>query len=507
MKIKGQKPAVNRPGVRYYAKNDPCDPNDPEKKILSKTPGPHHIPGYAGYMPGGASLYGQTYASTSHAALVQLEEAASRPMSASVSVASIDPSDGVIPFQPRSQLPKRHSEFATTARPDHPPAITKHVPGYTGFIPGVVSESTYGKTFAQQSITVLEGDHPRFQHKPLDPDAQYLTEVRATALAGRRAPRRRRRRARASRRPPLRSSRSLTGSHTVIPSPPLARPRPLASQVKDSFRNFGLVVPKHLGVAHEHANSSRFEYMSSDGLSKLTSAEVHHHMPGYGGFVPGVYAANMYGRTFYKASDQALTEFEKHQATLKRPSTAPEKPPVFKSFVPTLRMQDGGLSTSPPPPSPRAQPTLPWRCSRCRSRARDAFRTCSPPSAPRPPVSTGAPAPRRGQEQVVARDGRQEGGRPRDVPFHIVARVWAKGAAGENALPQKPAAGLYPFRRRPDAPEPLQRLPSALRRARSGAGRRRRRVVVRLTVWWLVPRRGQLREFGGQLARTKARLL
>jgi hypothetical protein len=70
------------------------------------------------------------------------------------------------------------------------------------------------------------------------------------------------------------------------------------------------------------------------------------------GVVNGVYAANMYGRTFYKASDQALTEFEKKQATLSRPSTAPEKPPVFKAFVPTLRMQDGGLSASPPPPPP-----------------------------------------------------------------------------------------------------------------------------------------------------------
>lgn len=200
MKIKGQKPAVDRPGVRYYAKNDPCDPTDPEKKILSKTPGPHHIPGYAGYMPGGASLYGQTYASTSHVALVQREEAAAkRPMSASMSVASIDPTDGVIPFQPRGQLPKRHSEFATTARPDHPPAITKHVPGYTGFIPGVVSESTYGKTFAQQSITVLEGDTLRFQHKSLDPDAQYVTEVRART---RPRPRSLGASARASHRPP-----------------------------------------------------------------------------------------------------------------------------------------------------------------------------------------------------------------------------------------------------------------------------------------------------------------
>jgi hypothetical protein len=249
MKRKGHKPSVDRPSVRYYAKNDPCDPTDPEKKILSSTPEPHHIPGYSGFMPGilSDSIFGETYAKATHTAHVLREQAGSRPSSNHVSIASIDPDDGVIPYRPRTGLPRRHSEFKTTARPDKQTAISKHVPGYTGFIPGVISESMYGKTFPQQSITAIEGDKRRFHFTALEPDAQYVTEV------------------------------------------------------KDAFRNFGRSVPRHLGTDHADANSNQMDYMrSTPSLTKLVDDKVHHHMPGYGGFVPGVYAKNVYGRTFYK---------------------------------------------------------------------------------------------------------------------------------------------------------------------------------------------------------------
>lgn len=63
MRRKGQaQHADDKPSVRYYAKNDPCNPSDPEKKLLSATPLPHHIPGYQGFMPGilADSVFGQT---------------------------------------------------------------------------------------------------------------------------------------------------------------------------------------------------------------------------------------------------------------------------------------------------------------------------------------------------------------------------------------------------------------------------------------------------------------
>ncbi|KAJ1638375.1 hypothetical protein T492DRAFT_945261 [Pavlovales sp. CCMP2436] len=67
--------------------------------------------------------------------------ALSRPSTAQLSANLIDEASGVIPYKPRTELPLRHSQFETTARPDLPTRISKHVPGYTGFIPGVISES------------------------------------------------------------------------------------------------------------------------------------------------------------------------------------------------------------------------------------------------------------------------------------------------------------------------------------------------------------------------------
>jgi len=291
MTRKGRKTDEDKPSVRYYAKNDPCDPLDPEKKIFSQTPEPHHVPGYSGFMPGviAESIFGQTYAQASHMAQVRRAEAEARPTTRHVSLDDVDPKDGVLPFQPRGDKDKRHSEFKTTARPDKDVRIHKHIPGYTGFIPGVLAESMYGKTFSQQSITAIEGDKKRFHFTALEPSEQYVTDV------------------------------------------------------KDAFRNFGRDVPQHLGPNHEDANSSRMPFMTASDPTRLVDDKVHFHMPGYGGFVPGVYSRNMYGKTFFKASDMALTEFEKQQAAMPRPQTAPEKPPVFKSFIPTLRMQDTGL--------------------------------------------------------------------------------------------------------------------------------------------------------------------
>lgn len=130
------------------------------------------------------------------------------------------------------------------------------------------------------------------------------------------------------------------------------------SEVKDAFRDFGSEVPRHLGVGHMDANASRMGYRSQEGLTKLVSGKAHYHLPGYGGFVPGTYARNAYGRTFFKASDMALRAFEEAQAALPRPITAPERPPVFKSFVSTLRIQggaDAGLSARARRPTPARQ--------------------------------------------------------------------------------------------------------------------------------------------------------
>lgn len=102
------------------------------------------------------------------------------PKAAHMSADDLDPAEGVIPFKPRAALPLRHSQFKSTARPDKPGRISKHVPGYTGFIPGVVSESMYGQTFPQQSIAALQGDKARFQFGPLEPEAQ----VRSAAWPG-----------------------------------------------------------------------------------------------------------------------------------------------------------------------------------------------------------------------------------------------------------------------------------------------------------------------------------
>jgi hypothetical protein len=52
-----------------------------------------------------------------------------------------------------------------TTATDGPNPHAKHVPGYTGFVPGVQAENLYGKTYGHASCMALAGDHTRFQWK------------------------------------------------------------------------------------------------------------------------------------------------------------------------------------------------------------------------------------------------------------------------------------------------------------------------------------------------------
>ena len=44
-----------------------------------------------------------------------------------------------------------------------PQPHVKHVPGYTGFVPGIQAENIYKKTYGHASHIAISGEHKRFQ--------------------------------------------------------------------------------------------------------------------------------------------------------------------------------------------------------------------------------------------------------------------------------------------------------------------------------------------------------
>lgn len=109
------------------------------------------------------NLFASTYARTTSAAdqirdRKKLEET-------HLSTSNIN-EEGILPLNP-PKPPPTSSGLMPTTQTDGPQPHVKHIPGYTGFVPGVGAENMYGKTYGHASHMAIAGDHKRFQVPPL----------------------------------------------------------------------------------------------------------------------------------------------------------------------------------------------------------------------------------------------------------------------------------------------------------------------------------------------------
>jgi len=158
-----------------------------------------------------------------------------------------------------------------TTQTDGPMPHAKHIPGYTGFVPGVQAENMYGKTYGHSSHMAMAGDHMRFQWKEQTPEERFASSSRNEMV---------------------------------------------------DFGHPAKIEDGHVTYAHDVSNPARANY-------KKTPPPIFHtatdQLPGYGGFVPNVQSKNMYGKTQYKATTEALAmHYKKHaEYDEKKPKTAP----------------------------------------------------------------------------------------------------------------------------------------------------------------------------------------
>jgi len=264
---------TKEPALRVASKTDPHDPTSPSKKTMSTTAGHYKIPGYSGFVSGvnSENLFASTYARTT-AAADQIRDR-KKDSETYLKVSNVG-SDGILPLNPPKDKALTSGDMATTAT-DGPNPHAKHVPGYTGFVPGVQAENLYGKTYGHSSCMALAGDHTRFQWRDQTAEERF------------------------------------------------------ASSQKEEMLDFGhpaKIEDGHITYAHDISNPARANYK----LVKPPILGVHkNQIPGYGGFVPGVQSKNMFGKTQYDATTEALeAHYKKHaEYSMQKPKTAPPSNP------------------------------------------------------------------------------------------------------------------------------------------------------------------------------------
>ena len=260
---------TKEPALRIAAKADPHDPTDPSKKTMSVTMGEYKIPGYSGFVPGVQSenLFASTYARTTAAADTIRDR--KKDSEIHLKMENID-ERGVLPLTPAKPPPPTSGDMPTT-KTDGPQPHEKHVPGYTGFVPGLKAESMYGKTFGHASHMAIQGDHKRFQWKEMTPEHRFN------------------------------------------------------SSQKEEYVQFGhpaKIHDGHVTYEHPHTNPARANYkqMPQPIIGGMKSA-----IAGYGGWVPRVQADNMFGSSQHATTTAAYQKhYDEHQRYEEKvPKTAP----------------------------------------------------------------------------------------------------------------------------------------------------------------------------------------
>jgi len=263
---------TKEPALRISGKSDPHDPINPAKKTMSTTPGNFQIPGYSGFVPGvqAENLFAGTYAkTTSEADRIRDRKKDDETF---LSVDHINKS-GILPLKAEEPPRLRTSEMPTT-RTDGPSIHEKHLPGYTGFVPGVQAENIYGLTYGHSSHVAIAGDHARFQWCEQTPEERFQASSRGEML---------------------------------------------------DFGHPAKIDDGHVTYEHEVTNPARANYKAT---KPPITAKHSYHIPGYGGFVPGVQSKNMFAKTQYKATGEALQQYYSRMGNydLQKPKTAPAGP-------------------------------------------------------------------------------------------------------------------------------------------------------------------------------------
>lgn len=279
-------PETTEPAVRIKPKDDPHDALDPEKKTMSQTSGNFQIPGYSGFVPGVQSenLFAGTFARTTAEADTIRDR--KKDEEVHLHMSGIQP-DGVLPLDPPKPPPVRSGDMETT-KVDGPQPHGKHIPGYTGFVPGVEAESIFGRTYGHASQIAISGEHKRFQWREQETDERFF------------------------------------------------------SSSKSEYVQFGhpaKIDDGHITYAHETANPAKANFRKK----KLDTLPKDYHIPGYSGFLPGVESRNMFGKTRYKETGEAL---QAHAEALKaydaaKPKT--KKPPSEKPDLGMLQFVPDGF--------------------------------------------------------------------------------------------------------------------------------------------------------------------
>jgi len=257
------------PALRITPKSNPHDPTAPAKKTMSFTSGQYKIPGYSGFVPGvqAENLFASTYArTTSDADKIRDRKKESETFLKTDNINEA----GILPLNPAKPPPKRSGEMPTTET-DGPQPHSKHVPGYTGFVPGIQAENMYSKTYGHNTQMAMAGDHVRFQWKDQWPEDRFASSSRGDMI---------------------------------------------------DFGHPAKIEDGHVTYAHEHVNPAKANYKAVPAAIFHTATD---QLPGYGGFVPNVQSKNMYGKTQYKATTEALAMHYQKYADYeeKKPKSAP----------------------------------------------------------------------------------------------------------------------------------------------------------------------------------------
>lgn len=136
-----------------------------------------YLPGYTGHVPAKNDMFGMT-AGDINRIIIDAGASATRVYPKGSTHAERFYRPGFTPVnKPNKDIFGNWSKLARNwiAGPTHE-VCQQHVPGYTGHVPGIVSENIYSKSYARCSATAIGKRHPKGHD--VEPKIRYLSQNR-----------------------------------------------------------------------------------------------------------------------------------------------------------------------------------------------------------------------------------------------------------------------------------------------------------------------------------------